>query len=160
MIIECINCNKKFDVNSELIPSEGRTIQCGACNHVWFFRKNDLKQQEIVAKKVETKKSPKKLEKIKSEFKEFKSNNNDKIETFNDDKENYQLTKYESKTNFSFSKILSSILVLIISFIALLVVLDTFKTPLYEIFPKLEYVLFSFYELLTDIRLFINDLLL
>ncbi len=37
MIIECINCNKKFDVNSELIPSSGRTIQCGSCNHIWFF---------------------------------------------------------------------------------------------------------------------------
>ena len=39
MIIECINCSKKFDVDSNLIPSEGRTIQCGSCNHVWFFKK-------------------------------------------------------------------------------------------------------------------------
>ena len=37
MIIECINCNKKFEVNSELIPSSGRSIQCGSCNHLWFF---------------------------------------------------------------------------------------------------------------------------
>ena len=41
MIIKCINCAKKFDVNSELIPSEGRTIQCGSCNHIWFFKKED-----------------------------------------------------------------------------------------------------------------------
>ena len=41
MIIECINCSKKFDVDSNLIPSEGRTIQCGSCNHVWFFKKSD-----------------------------------------------------------------------------------------------------------------------
>ena len=40
MIITCINCGKKkFDVNSELIPTEGRTIQCGSCNHIWFFKK-------------------------------------------------------------------------------------------------------------------------
>ena len=45
MIIECINCNKKFDVNSELIPSTGRTIQCGSCNHVWFF---DISTQKIM----------------------------------------------------------------------------------------------------------------
>ena len=44
MIIECINCSKKFDVNSELIPSEGRTIQCGSCNHVWFFSQSQLNQ--------------------------------------------------------------------------------------------------------------------
>ena len=45
MIIQCINCNKKFEVNSDLIPSEGRNIQCGSCNHLWFFKKktNTLK---------------------------------------------------------------------------------------------------------------------
>ena len=42
MIIECINCSKKFTVNSDLIPSTGRTIQCGSCNHVWFFDPNNL----------------------------------------------------------------------------------------------------------------------
>ena len=45
MIIECINCSKKFEVNSDLIPEEGRTIQCGACNHVWFY---DLKNQSSI----------------------------------------------------------------------------------------------------------------
>ncbi len=47
MIIECINCNKKFEVNSDLIPIEGRTIQCGSCNHVWFFKKDDQAQSKI-----------------------------------------------------------------------------------------------------------------
>ena len=37
MIISCISCGKKFNVNSELIPSNGRTIQCGSCNHIWFY---------------------------------------------------------------------------------------------------------------------------
>ena len=41
MIIECINCSKKFDVNSDLIPDTGRTIQCGSCNHIWFYKKDD-----------------------------------------------------------------------------------------------------------------------
>ena len=50
MIIECINCNKKFDVNSELIPNSGRTIQCGSCGHVWFFRPNIQK----ITKKIQT----------------------------------------------------------------------------------------------------------
>ena len=47
MIIECINCSKKFEVNSDLIPIEGRTIQCGSCNHVWFFKKGDQDQLKI-----------------------------------------------------------------------------------------------------------------
>ena len=34
MIIECINCNKVFEVNSELIPENGRTIQCLSLIHI------------------------------------------------------------------------------------------------------------------------------
>ena len=51
MIIECINCKKVFEINSELIPENGRTIQCGSCNHVWFYNprvidiKKDIKQE-------------------------------------------------------------------------------------------------------------------
>ena len=44
MIIECVNCSKKFAVDSNLIPSAGRTIQCGSCNHVWFFKKGQENQ--------------------------------------------------------------------------------------------------------------------
>ena len=44
MIIECINCSKKFDVNSDLIPASGRTIQCGSCNHIWFYKKEHQDQ--------------------------------------------------------------------------------------------------------------------
>ncbi len=51
MIIICENCNKKFEVNSKLIPKTGRTIQCGSCNHVWFFNKN----KEISINNIETK---------------------------------------------------------------------------------------------------------
>ena len=47
MIIECINCNKVFEVNSELIPENGRTIQCGSCNYVWFYNPkiSDIKKE-------------------------------------------------------------------------------------------------------------------
>ena len=44
MIIECVNCSKKFAVDSNLIPSAGRTIQCGSCNHVWFYKKGQENQ--------------------------------------------------------------------------------------------------------------------
>ena len=76
MIIICENCNKKFEVNSKLIPISGRTIQCGSCNHVWFFNKN----QEISIDNIETK--------IKTNI----TKNKIKI-----DKKNYELTKYKKK---------------------------------------------------------------
>ena len=55
MIIECINCNKKFEVNSDLIPDTGRTIECGSCGHVWFFNKNDVPKKESYKKQIFTK---------------------------------------------------------------------------------------------------------
>ena len=51
MIIECINCHKKFVVNSDLIPTAGRNIQCGSCNHLWFFKPDKI-QKEISEKQV------------------------------------------------------------------------------------------------------------
>ena len=60
MIIECINCGKKFDVNSDLIPSEGRTIQCGSCNHTWFYKKNNTLSSSL--SKSQIKKKPAKID--------------------------------------------------------------------------------------------------
>ena len=138
MIIECISCDKKFEVNSNLIPNSGRTIQCGSCNHVWFF----VPKKVILKNKTVYKKSIK------------KDNISELI-----DKKNYEITKYKAKTSFSLSKFLSYILVLIISFIALLIIIDTFRTPLYQFFPNLESIIFSLFETLKDIELFIKDLI-
>ena len=151
MIIECIKCNKKFEVNSELIPSEGRNIQCGSCNHVWFFNKND----EIS------------LNKIKSSPQEIQINQSNKKDTtsieVSDRKvrrnKGSEIVKYKKKSNFSFNRFLSLILVGIISFIGLIIILDTFKIFLYSYFPSLENLLFSFFETLKDIELFVRDLI-
>ena len=50
------------------------------------------------------------------------------------------------------------LIVFIISFVALVILLDTLKTPLINIFPGLELVLFNLFETLKDIKLFIIDL--
>ena len=151
MIIECINCNKKFEVNSDLIPSSGRSIQCGSCNHVWFFNKKDPENLKLNIEKTESLHeieedknidiiTPKKAKKIVS----TKSS---------------EIIKYEKKSNLSFSKFLSYLIVIIISFIGLIIIIDTFKSPLYNIFPKLEFLLYNLFETLKDIKLFIKDLI-
>ena len=38
MIIACPNCNKQFKIDNSLIPDEGRDLQCGSCNHLWFYK--------------------------------------------------------------------------------------------------------------------------
>ncbi len=159
MIIECVNCSKKFDVDSDLIPLAGRTIQCGSCNHVWFYKKGqenqqlktDLKQKnDELSSKVIQKNKPR----IKDVEKKQKLSSNQKISS-----QKSEIVKYEPKSSFSFGKLLSYILVVIISFIALILILDTFKIQLYNIFPRSEVLLFNLYETLKDIQLFIKDLI-
>ena len=52
----------------------------------------------------------------------------------------------------------SGLVLLFAAIIALIILIDTFKSPLYRTFPNLELVLFNLFESLKDIRLFIKDL--
>ena len=152
MIIECINCHKKFVVNSDLIPTEGRNIQCGSCNHLWFF-KPDRIQKKISEKQVN-------FDNDNELYKDDKFTNNrteNKKEKKIDNKK-YQLTKYNKKSNFTFTKFLSYLVVSIISFTALIVIIDTFEKPLYSNFPVLELIMFNLFETLIDVKLFVKDL--
>ena len=152
MIIECINCNKKFEVNSDLIPKEGRNIQCGSCNHLWFFEKNNqINLENIKTKEVSI---PLKRKKNINLKKKIFSNN-----VGFDSGQKTALVKFEKNSDFTISKFLSYILVSIISFITFVIFLDTFKSPLYNYFPNLEFLLFNFYETIVDISLFIKDLI-
>ena len=107
MIIECVNCSKKFDVDSDLIPLAGRTIQCGSCNHVWFYKKgqenqsfiNELKSKDDeLSSKVIQKNKPK----TKDIGKKQKLSNNQKITS-----RKSEIIKYEPKSTFSFGKFLN-----------------------------------------------------
>ena len=152
MIIECINCNKKFEVNSDLIPEEGRNIQCGSCNHLWFFKKEDqIKLENIITKEPLNTPKPKKKNNLKKKV--------DLNDVSFDNRQNSALVKFENNSNFTISKFLSYILVGIISFITFIIFLDTFKSPLYNYFPNLEFLLFNFYETIIDISLFVKDLI-
>ena len=70
-----------------------------------------------------------------------------------------ELINENKKTRFSVSKFLSYFLVFLITFIALIIVLDTFKSPLSRVIPELEIFLYNFFETLKDLYLFIKNLL-
>ena len=164
MIITCQNCNKQFKIDSSLIPNEGRDLQCGSCNHVWFYKIEEANsetlqlKEEITKKDVETKTENKEqildqknqpLKKIKTEI----------INEKKDEISEKQKTVATSKnTDNKASKFFSYLIVLIISFVALIILVDTLKTPLINVFPDLEIILFSLFETLQDIKLFIIDL--
>ena len=156
MIVTCPCPNsKKFEVDDSLIPTEGRLLQCGVCGHKWHFK--------IISNNDEKKTEERPTIFNKTEFK-----TDDHFETEivsnNDDEENKQMdnfiteetTKTEKTQNLNFFKIF---LVVIISFISLIIVLDTFKLPLKIIFPGIEILLQNLYETLKDVFLFFKDLL-
>ena len=147
MIIRCINCNKQFQVKSDLIPSKGRTIQCGSCQHLWFFKKDQQNEALFLDQKNELEVKTSKKENA-SKKKDISKNNDDKA-----------LIKYEKKKSFTIGLFIRYILVFIISFVALIIFLDTLKAPLSNYIPNLELILFNLNETIKDIFLFLNDLI-
>lgn len=41
MRLTCPNCDAQYDVSAEMIPAEGRDVQCSSCGHVWFQTPED-----------------------------------------------------------------------------------------------------------------------
>ena len=147
MIISCPWCEKKFEVDSNLIPEKGRMLKCGSCDQTWFFNRNLVEQTEPLIDK------PVKQKKIL-----YKDENTDKLASKAPIKPGSELVKYKPKYNFTFGKFLCYIIVSIITFFAIIIILDTFKNPLSSIFPNLELILYNLFETLRDIILFAKDL--
>ena len=157
MIITCENCTKKFEVDADLIPDKGRLLQCMKCQHTWFF-KNAI---SIDTDKSVDFNSPTLMEDTSNSEKDnlILENNLDNQE-LNENK-NKKWTSF-TKSNLGKKKRISIInltLVFIISFIALIILTDTFKSQIGKIVPSVDFLLYNLYESIKDILLFINDLI-
>ena len=183
MIITCNNCNKKFDIDSNLIPDKGRLLQCASCNHKWFFKKEILENnvsQIVEDIDIDSDKA--------NVFDQNNSTNNDEINPSDLSKEQVEIdavieldekieiyNKEETGKNIEVNinedipviskpkkpknfKILSSFIVAIISFVAFIIIVDTFKYPIGQVVPNIEFILYNLYESIKDISLFIRDL--
>ena len=165
MIISCSNCNKQFKINPSLIPDNGRDLKCGSCNHVWFYKLEDNKTEpppfidNFADKKIEDEIDDKILGNInKSNDVLLEKETDDRIDKTEDKiPEKQKPVKNKIKKNTS-GKFFSYLLVSIISFVALIILIDTLKVPLIDVFPGLEILLFNLFEILKDIKLFIIDL--
>ena len=154
MIISCPNCKKKFKINGTLVPEEGRDLQCGSCKHVWFYKGEIEKSspltlnEDLVNNEIKDNLLTKKIENItdnnKSTIREKTKNEERKIKVISNEKTG--------------GKFFSYLIVLIISFVALIILVDTLKTPIINVFPGAEIILFNLFETLQDIKLFIIDL--
>ena len=156
MIISCPSCKKKFEIDANLLPKEGRNLQCGSCLNIWFykFEKNvsDLEIKDNTTNLSEEDDEIIIKENIKKEIPIIKKN-------ISQNQKDKALIKYEKKTKYSFVNLIGYFFVLILSFVALLIILDTFQALLLPTFPNLELILFNFYETLLDIYLFTKDLI-
>ena len=154
MIITCEKCSKKFNIKDDLIPNEGRELQCGSCNHKWFFKKtekiftleNEISDDIFINDKFKN-----------SNIKADESNKKNKKEIkFKSKKAEYPNRPNKIKKN---PKIIKNSLVFLISIIALIMLLDTFKYQLKNYFPGLDSILNNLYESLKDLLLFFKDLI-
>ena len=152
-------------IDNSMIPVEGRDLQCGSCNHLWFYKieekNNEILElkQKIISESIETKVKDKEeqIEEREQPDEIIKNEINDKKKEKNLEKQQKKPTF--KKTEVKGSKFFSYLIVFIISFVALIILLDTLKTPLISVFPGLEIILFNLFETLQDIKLFIIDLI-
>ena len=161
MIITCPNCNKQFKIDKNLIPDDGRDLQCGSCEHVWFYKVEDKSDAPLTLNEnISDNKVEADIEIKDNNFKFSKKLEQEKIIKPKIKKEiSKKIPKTIKKSSSKGFKFFSYLIVLIISFVALIILVDTLKTPLIKVFPGLEIVLFNLFETLQDIKLFIIDLI-
>ncbi len=136
MIISCEKCNKKFEISDDLIPSKVRILQCGSCMHKWHFVPIDEDQPVI-------------------KIKESNDTDEDSKEQTIQKKDTFKQTDVKKDKKVGF---LSYLLVFIISFIALIIIAETFKPIISLYIPGFDFYLLSLHESLKDIFLFFKDL--
>ena len=145
MIISCEKCNKNFEISDNLIPDEGRLLECGSCSYQWhYIPQNRIKLVNEV-KDIDSSLKVKKISKKQKTKKIINNENND-----------FSSTHTSASKSVGF---LSYLLVITISFIALIILIDTFKSSINSFIPGIDFYLSSLYESLKDILLFFKDLI-
>ena len=165
MIINCECGKKKFNIDSSLIPKEGRLLKCGSCSKIWHYTPIiEIKNNEELDIKINE-------NFIKNEVQSNETINDNNFTDINEevlseentnddeDEENNIKKKNENEEKQGKIKIVSVyFIVVIISLLGLIFLLDTFKSYLISVFPTITPFLDSFYETLLDFKLFIKDL--
>ena len=165
MIINCECGKKKFNLDSSLIPKEGRLLKCGSCSKIWHYRPIiETKNEEELNVKINE-------SVIKNEVKSDEAINDENFtdtseevlseENIDHDENEENNIKEENENEEKQGKIkmvLVYFIVVIISLLGLIFLLDTFKSYLFSIFPSIAPLFDSFYETLLDLKLFIRDL--
>ncbi len=164
MIIECPNCNKKFNLDKKLIPENGRTLKCSSCDNIWHYKISITKNMEDAALSKDNN------IKLDTNIPEIEKEEDDQDRAINDDNLagiNQGVLSEESTEDEEddikdqkgkLKMVLVYFTIVIISLLGLIFLLDTFKSYLSSVFPILTPLIDSFYETFLDFKLFITDL--
>ena len=151
MIISCDQCHKKFEIDSNLIPRDGRLLECGSCNHKWFYKQDieDKTEEIIIEPQLKNNEDEEEeIDTIRKDISQIKE-----LDTSSKKKEIIENKKIKK------IGLLNIIIVFIISFVALIILVETFKKPISIYIPNIKFILNSLYEILRDIILFFKDLI-
>ena len=162
MIIDCPTCSKKFNIDEKLIPDEGRLLKCGNCDHTWFFKKEEnlkLETETLKINEIEENKSEINVEPVEKPIKQTKKIRK-KISKKSLTKESTskELVSIDKSSVSRENNIIKKIFLIIISIIAFILLLDTFKNQISVIFPGILKMSNSLYLVINDLKLFIKDL--
>lgn len=162
MIIECPACSKKFNIDEKLIPDEGRLLKCGNCDHTWFYKKEEnlkLETETIKINEIEENKSEINIEPVDVPIKQTKKIRK-KISKKSSTKESTskELVSIDKSSVSRENNIIKKIFLIIISIIAFILLIDTFKNQISIIFPGILKMSDSLYLVINDLKLFIKDL--
>ena len=162
MIIECPACSKKFNIDEKLIPNEGRLLKCGNCDHTWFFKKEEnikLETETTRLNEINENKSEINIEPVEEPIKQIKKIRK-KISKKSVTKESTskELVSIDKSSVSRENNIIKKIFLIIISIIAFILLLDTFKNQISVIFPGILKMSDSLYLVINDLKLFIKDL--
>ena len=167
MIIECPNCNKKFNLDDKFIPENGRRLKCGNCDHVWHYKitLNKINHEQKISKNkkieldINTSKNDNEIKETKNN--EDTSNINNEVISEKKDVET-EIEKSDEKIDYEkgikLKMIFIYFVIFIISLLGLIFLLDTVKYNLSNIFPGIIPLFDSFYQTLLDFKLFLKDL--
>ena len=160
MIINCNKCDKNFNLDSSLIPHNGRLLKCGNCGNEWFFKlkSEEFNEEENISPNYNQSKVNEK-ENLESDI----TNTDIKINIPNEEQEHDKsdlVSKNNNikKTNYSSKNILGKLVIFLITVVALIFLIDTFKLYLVNFFPSIIPILDNLYGTLQDLSLFFKDL--
>ncbi len=162
MIIECPACSKKFNIDEKLIPYEGRLLKCGNCDHTWFYKKEEnlkLETETIKINEIEENKSQINIEPVDVPIKHTKKIRK-RISKKSSTKESTskELVSIDKNSISRENNFIKKIFLIIISIIAFILLIDTFKNQISVIFPCIVQISDSLYLAINDLKLFIKDL--